>query len=144
MNCPYCGYSKTVRKKDGFKTYTCPRCSYLFEASFGGYLLERILSVPFNSIIYTPIILTINYYIALATFQESLVSFGIFVAFHNLMTAFVLLFILFITSGRKSRIFLVKTGKKNNLITTINEINPLIKMVIFLFISAIVFPFFYR
>lgn len=144
MNCPYCGYSKTTRKKDSLKVYTCPRCNYLFESSLGGFLLERILSVPFSSIIYTPIILTINYYLALLTFQESLVSFGIFVAFHNLMTAFVLLFMLFVTSGRKTRIFLIKPKKQSNLITTIKEISPLIKMALFMFISAVIFPFFFR
>ena len=144
MNCPYCGYSETKRKKDSFKVYTCPRCSYLFEAPFGGVLLEKILSIPFSSIIYTPIILTINYYIALRTFQESQLSFGIFVAFHNLMSAFVLLFILFLTSGRKARIFLIKPGKRSDIVTKIKETNPLIKMIVFLFISAIIFPFFYR
>ncbi len=141
MKCPYCGYSKTKSNEESFKVYTCPRCDYLFEISVGEYLLEKILSIPFSSLIYTPIILTINYYLARYSFQENGIAFGIFVAFHNLMVAFVLLFILFITSGRKSRIFLIKSRRNQGLFDRIKEISPLVKISLFLFISAVIFPF---
>ncbi|MFW9851693.1 MAG: hypothetical protein ACFFDS_01990, partial [Candidatus Thorarchaeota archaeon] len=64
MKCPYCGYTKAKNTGDNIRSYSCPRCDYPFEVSLGDVIIEKALSIPFSTFIYTPIIFTINYFIA--------------------------------------------------------------------------------
>ncbi len=140
MNCPYCGFNKAKRKKEtNFRTYTCPRCDYLFEVSSGRVLLDLALSVPFSSWIYTPVLLVINYFIAKATFNsaESLLPMGVYLMFLLITTALLLLFLFFMIKGRSSRIFIVKAQQDTGFISTIKRIHPLIKMITYLLIASI-------
>lgn len=138
MKCPYCGYTKTVNKEGKMRVFTCPRCDYLFEEPLGKVLLEKVLSVPFSSLIYTPILLVINYYLTQLIYTDnSPLSSGALMMFLILLTAFVLLFILYITTGRSTRIFIVKPTENRNLIKKLLEINPLVKMSVFLIIASI-------
>ena len=140
MKCPYCSFHKAQRKKDAsFGTYTCPRCDYLFEVSIPRVLLDITLSIPFSSLIYTPILLVINYFIAKATFREgySYLPFGVFLMFILILTALLLLFIFYMISGRTSRIFIAKTDHDTGFISTIQRIHPLIKMTVYLIIASI-------
>ncbi|MHA2309507.1 MAG: hypothetical protein ACXABJ_09540, partial [Candidatus Heimdallarchaeaceae archaeon] len=98
MLCPYCGYLKAKSTKENIRKFSCPRCDYQFEKSIGEVALEKILSVPFSSVLYSPLILGLNFVIAKYTFpEESIVTLGIFYTFHILMSAFVVLAILYIT-----------------------------------------------
>ena len=108
MKCPYCGYLKPKRKNNTFKTFTCPRCEYQFEAPFGEVVIDRILSVPFSSVIYTPLILIINYFIAHWTYVGGILDFGMFLSFHILISISTLLFILFVTTRGSDQIFINK------------------------------------
>ncbi|MHA1199556.1 MAG: hypothetical protein ACTSQF_09545 [Candidatus Heimdallarchaeaceae archaeon] len=140
MNCPYCGFEKTKRKKEAsFGTYTCPRCDYLFEVSFGKVILDLLLSVPFSSILYTPILLVINYFIGKATFnsEDSYLPFGVFLMFLLITTALLLLFVFYMISGRSSRIFIVKAQPDNSFISKVKRIHPLLKMIVYLLIASI-------
>lgn len=140
MNCPYCGFENAKRKKEtSFGTYTCPRCDYLFEVSIGRVMLDLTLSIPFSSLIYTPILLVINYFIAKATFNsdDSFLRFGVFLMFLLITTALLLLFIFYMISGRSSRIFIVKAQPDTSFISTIKRIHPLIKMIVYLLIASI-------
>ena len=139
MNCPYCGFTKTDRKKKSFGTYVCPRCDYQFEVSSAHVILDRILSVPFSSILYTPVIFIINYYFGkLAYNEESYLSFGVLVAFLLIISAFVSVFIYFIIIGRSSRIFIVQPHEsRKTFLAKLLEINPLIKIAVMLTITAI-------
>ncbi|MHA1417438.1 MAG: hypothetical protein ACTSVO_02330 [Candidatus Heimdallarchaeaceae archaeon] len=141
MKCPYCGYLKPKRKKDVFKMYTCPRCDYLFEVPTGEVILDRILSIPFASIIYAPLILIINYFIAHFTYSEELFDFGMFLAFHILMSMFTVLFILYITTRGSDQIFIIKKSSSINIYQRIKDISPLIKITILLDIALIIVPF---
>ena len=141
MKCPYCGYLKPKQKKDSFKMYTCPRCDYLFEVPTGEIILDKILFIPFSSIIYTPFILTINYFIAHFTYSEGLFDFGMLLAFHILMSMFSILFILYITTRGSDQIFIVKKRSSKNLLHRIKDISPLIKITVLLGIAMIIVPF---
>jgi hypothetical protein len=141
MICPYCGYSKAKNSKENIHVFTCPRCDYLFEVSIGRVILDRILSLPFSSIFYTPIILVIDYYLSRFLYrEESLLSFGALLAFVILLSAFMMFFIWFITTGRTAQIFIVKTKKGKSFITIIKEINPLVKIAVLLLIFVIAAP----
>lgn len=140
MKCPYCGYLKPKRKKNAFKMYTCPRCDYQFEVSTGEVILDRVLSVPFSSVFYTPIILTINYFIAHWTYDEGILDFGMFISFHILMSIFTILFILYTTTRGSNQIFIIKKRSSNNIIEKIKNISPLIKIVVFLGIAMMIIP----
>lgn len=141
MKCPYCGYIKPTRKKDAFKTYTCPRCDYQFEVPTGEIILDKILSIPFSSIIYTPIILVINYFVAHFTYSGGLFEFGIFLAFHILMSIFTILFILFVTTRGSDQIFIVKKRSSTTLIQWIRDISPLVKISFLLMVTVLIIPF---
>lgn len=141
MKCPYCGYLKPKRKKGSPKMYTCPRCEYLFEVPTGEVILDRILSIPFSSIIYTPLILTINYFIAHFTYSEGILGFGMLLAFHILMSMFIILFILYITTRGSDQIFILKKSSSKNLFQRIKDISPLIKITVLLGIAVIIIPF---
>ncbi len=140
MKCPYCGYLKPTRKKGSPRMYTCPRCEYLFEVPTGEVILDRILSIPFSSIIYAPLILTINYFVAHFTYSEGIFSFGMLLAFHVLMSMFTILFILYITTRGSDQIFILKSSSKN-LFQRIKDISPLIKITVLLGIAMIIIPF---
>ena len=140
MNCPYCNYNKTDRKKEsGFGTYTCPKCDYLFEVSAPRVILDLTLSIPFSSIIYTPIFLVVNYFIAVGLFVEesSLLPFGVFLMFLLVLTSLLLVFVFYMISGRSSRIFIVDPHQEKSFITTIKRIHPLIKISIYLVVASI-------
>jgi len=139
MNCPYCNYRKTKRKKEeGFGVYTCPKCDYLFEVSAPRVILDLALSVPFSSLIYTPIVLVANYFIGVGLFVEnSLFSFGVLLMFLFTLTALLLVFVYYMIAGRSSRIFIVKTEQESNVISIIKRIHPLIKISIYLVIASI-------
>ncbi|MHA1218115.1 MAG: hypothetical protein ACTSO5_05450 [Candidatus Heimdallarchaeaceae archaeon] len=138
MRCPYCGYTKTVNKEGKIRVFTCPRCDYLFEEPLSKVLLEKVLSVPFSSLIYTPILLVINYYFTQLIYRESSpLSSGALLMFLILLTALILLFVFYITSGGSSRIFIVKPTEKRNLIKQLMDINSLVKISVFLIISSI-------
>lgn len=140
MKCPYCGYLKPKRKKDSHKMYTCPRCDYLFEVPTGEVILDRILSIPFSSIIFTPLILMINYFVAHFTYSIGIFGFGMFLAFHILMSMFTILFIIYITTRGSNQIFIVKKSSKN-FFQRIKDMSPLIKITVLLGIAAIIIPF---
>ncbi len=140
MKCPYCGYLKPKRKRDSFKMYTCPRCDYLFEVPAGEVILDRILSIPFSSIIYTTLILTINYFIAHFTYSEGIFDFGMLLAFHILMSMFTILFILYITTRGSNQIFILKKSSGKSLFQRIKDISPLIKITVLLGIAMIIIP----
>jgi hypothetical protein len=138
MKCPYCGYTKTVNKDGKMRVFTCPRCDYLFEESVGKVILEKVLSVPFCSILYTPILLVINYYLARLIFTDnSPLSFGALLMFLILLTAFILLFVFYITSGRDSRVFIVKPTGDRRLLKQLMDSHSLLKISLFLIISSI-------
>ncbi|OLS32612.1 MAG: hypothetical protein HeimAB125_07150 [Candidatus Heimdallarchaeota archaeon AB_125] len=138
MKCPYCGYTKVVNKEGKMRVFTCPRCDYLFEESASKVILEKILSVPFCSIFYTPILLVISYYLSKLIYQESsLLSFGALLMFIILLTAFILLFIFYITSGRSSRVFIVKPTSDRSLFNILMASNSLLKIALFLIVSSI-------
>ena len=144
MKCPYCGFTKTERKKEeSFGTYSCPRCDYLFEVSAPRVILDLGLSIPFSSLIYTPVLLVINYFIAKAIFNsaESWLRFGFFLMFLLILTALLVLFVFYMISGRSSRVFIVKADQDKGFISTIKEIHPLIKILVYLFIASIIAPF---
>lgn len=142
MECPYCGYKNTKNSKENIRIFNCPRCDYQFEKSVSEVILGKILSVPFCSLIYTPLILGLNFIIAKYTFpSESIVTLGIYYTFHILMSAFVVLAILFITSGRRSQIILLETKKKKSFIKMVKDVSPLAKITLMLFIVSIIMPF---
>jgi len=142
MLCPYCGYLRAKNTKENIRKFSCPRCDYQFEKSIGEVVLEKILSVPVSSIIYSPLILGLNFVIARYTFpEESLVSLGIFYSFHILMSAFVVLSILYITRGRKSSIMLFESKKERSLIEFLNDVSPLAKISVILLLASIIMPF---
>ena len=140
MKCPYCGFNNAKRKKeDSFGTYSCPRCDYLFDVSFFRVILDLGFAIPFSSLIYTPILLVINYYIAKALFNSSssFLAFGIFLMFLLILTALLTIFIYYMISGRSSRIFIVNADQHKSFISVINKIHPLIKISVFLCIASI-------
>ena len=138
MKCPYCGYTETVNKEGTMRVFTCPRCDYLFEESLSKVILEKMLSVPLCSLLYTPILLVVNYYFAKLIYQESsLLSFGALLMFLVLLTAFILLFIFYITSGRTSRIFIVKPTRDRSFLRILMKSNSLLKISAFLIISSV-------
>ena len=138
MKCPYCGFTKTVNKDDDIRLFTCPRCNYQFKESLGRVILEKILSVPFCSIIYTPILLVIIYYITQAIYKEtSPLSYGALLMFFILLTAFILLFTFYITTGRSSRVFIVKPAENRSFFQQLMDLNSLIKISILLIVSSI-------
>jgi hypothetical protein len=142
MLCPYCGYKKAKNSKENLRKFHCPRCDYQFEKSLFEVVLEKILSVPFCSLIYSPLILGLNYVIARYTFPEqSVVTLGIFYTFHILMSAFVVLALLYITSGRIKSIILFEPKKKSGLFKTVMEVSPLAKIATILFLASIIMPF---
>jgi len=152
MICPYCGYSKPKNADGKKREFTCPRCDYLFEVSMVQVIMDKIFSVPFSSLIYTPIILLMGYYIAKRSYTSYLsnlrpdswvLSFGFFISFHYILVAFILLFILFISRNRKKSIFLFEIHEDKTFITKMKDISPLIKMILMLFISALIFFFIY-
>ena len=140
MKCPYCGFNKAKRKKEeSFGTYTCPRCDYLFEVSAVRVILDLVLSVPFSSLLYTPVLLVIIYFIAKALFNEegSFLPFGVFLMSLLILTALLLLFMFYMISGRSSRIFIIKADHQKNIFQKIIGIHPLVKMTVFLLIASI-------
>jgi hypothetical protein len=142
MLCPYCGYLKAKSTEESIRKFSCPRCDYQFEKSIGEVILDKILSVPFSSLIYTPIILGLNFVVAKYTFpEESVVTLGIFYTFHILMSAFVVLSLLFLTRGRRSSIMLFESKKERSLSEVLNDISPLAKISVFLLIASIIMPF---
>ena len=142
MLCPYCGYKKAKNSKENRRKFLCPRCDYQFEKSISEVALEMILSVPFCSIIYSPLILGLNYVIARYTYPEqSVVTLGIFYSFHILMSAFVVLVILYITSGTKKSIILFEPKKKSGFFERLKEVSPLAKITLILFLASIIMPF---
>ncbi|MHA1953428.1 MAG: hypothetical protein ACW96U_05745 [Candidatus Heimdallarchaeaceae archaeon] len=142
MLCPYCGYLKAKSTKENIRKFSCPRCDYQFEKSIGEVALEKILSVPFSSVLYSPLILGLNFVIAKYTFpEESIVTLGIFYTFHILMSAFVVLAILYITRGRRESIILFESKKKRSFFETLNDSSPLIKIAIILLVISIIMPF---
>jgi hypothetical protein len=142
MLCPYCGYLKAKSIEESMRKFNCPRCDYQFEKSIGDVILDRILSVPFSSIIYSPLILGLNFLIAKYTYPEqSIVTLGIFYTFHILMSAFVVLSILYITRGRKASIILFESKKKRSFFEIMNDISPLAKITVILCIASIIMPF---
>ncbi|MCG3221243.1 MAG: hypothetical protein H7641_07670 [Candidatus Heimdallarchaeota archaeon] len=142
MLCPYCGYLKAKNTKENIRKFSCPRCDYQFEKSIGEVVLEKILSIPFSSVIYSPIILGLNFVIAKYTFpEESVVTLGIFYTFNILMSAFVVLSILYITRGRKASIMLFERKKKRSFFEALNDASPLVKITIILFLASIIMPF---
>jgi hypothetical protein len=152
MNCPYCGYSKLNRVEDKRREFTCRRCDYLFEVSTSDIVLDKIFSVPFCSLIYTPAILTIGYYIARRSYNSYqlnlqpdswVLSFGFFISFHYVLIAFILLFILLISRNRKKSIFLFEIKEEKAFLTRIMDISPLTKISVMLFVAAFIFFFIY-
>ena len=142
MICPYCGNLNTVHVKGKFKEFKCPRCDFLFEVSSARVILDRILSVPFSSIIYPPFIITATYFLAKAGYaEESLLPFGYFFAFLVLMWGFINFFMLFVVSERRSQIFIIK--EKKNFFHAIKDASPLLKMGIIYVLTAVIIPFFY-
>ncbi len=141
MKCPYCGYLKPKRKKNAFRMHTCPRCDYQFEASTGEVILDKVLSVPFSSVLYTPIIITINYFIAYWSYDGGILDFGMFVSFHILMSIVTILFILYVTTRGSNQIFILKKRSGNNIIEKIKNVSPLIKISVYLGIATIIIPF---
>ncbi|MHA1201806.1 MAG: hypothetical protein ACTSQ4_04720 [Candidatus Heimdallarchaeaceae archaeon] len=145
MKCPYCGYLRPERKKESLKAYTkmytCPRCDYLFNVPTGEVILDKILSIPFSSIIYTPLILTINYFVAHFTYGGGIFDFGVFLAFYVLMSMFTILFILYVTTRGSVQIFIVKKSSSEKLFQRIKDISPLIKITVLLGIAMIIIPF---
>ncbi len=140
MKCPYCGSDIAKRKKDvSFRSYSCPRCDYLFEVSAGRIFLDIALSVPFSSLIYTPILMVAIYFLSKTIFnaESSLFSFGAFFMFMLIATALVLLFVFYLNSGRSSRIFIVKSQENKSVISFFKNIHPLIKISVFLIIASI-------
>jgi len=144
MKCPYCGYPKAKKTDKNFRSFSCPRCDYPFEASLGDVVVEKALSIPFSTFIYTPIILVIDYFIAKYTFQNAIVEFGLALSFHLVMSSFILLFILFLTTEQKSRIFLLKSQSDKKFFAKINEFSPLAKIAILLIIVAFISPFVFQ
>ena len=142
MLCPYCSYLKAKNTKESIRKFSCPRCDYQFEKSIGEVGLHKILSVPFSSILYSPLILGLNFVIAKYTFpEESIVTLGIFYTFHILMSAFVVLVILYITRGRRESIILFESKKKRSFNEILNDISPLVKITIILLLASIIMPF---
>ena len=142
MICPYCGNLDTVSVEGKFREYHCSRCDYLFEVNTARVILDKILSIPFSSLLYSPIIITGTYYLAKVSYdEESLLSFGYFYAFLMLLWGFVALFTLFIISERRSQIFIIKERK--NLFHAIKDASPLLKMGVIYVLTAISIPFFY-
>ncbi len=141
MKCPYCGYTKTKNTGENFRSYSCPRCDYPFQASLGDVIVKKTLSIPFSTFIYTPIIFTIDYFIAKYSFQGAIVEFGLALSFHLVMSSLVLLFILFITTEQKSRIFLFKKQSDKSFFAKVNEFSPLLKIAILLILIALITPF---
>ncbi|MBY8999731.1 MAG: hypothetical protein KGD64_02345 [Candidatus Heimdallarchaeota archaeon] len=134
-------YLKPKRKKNAFKMHTCPRCDYQFEVPTGEVILDRILSVPFSSVLFTPIILSINYFIAHWTYEGGILDFGMFVSFHILISISTLLFILYVSTRGSNQIFILNKRSSNNIIQNIKNISPLIKISAFLGIALIAIPF---
>ncbi|NPD88778.1 MAG: hypothetical protein HGN29_08630 [Asgard group archaeon] len=142
MLCPYCGYLRAKSTKENIRKFSCPKCDYQFEKSIGEVALEKILSVPFSSIIYSILILGLNFVVAKYTFpEESVVTLGIFYTFLILMSAFVVLSILYITRGRKASILLFESKKKRSFFETLNDVSPLAKITVILFLASIIMPF---
>ena len=142
MLCPYCGYKKAKNSKENKRKFLCPRCDYQFDKSISEVALETILSVPFSSIIYSPLILGLNYVIAKYTYpQQSVVTLGIFYSVHILMSASVVLAILYITSCRIKSIILFEPKKKSSFVETVKEVSPLAKITVILFLASIIMPF---
>lgn len=144
MKCPYCGYTNAKKTEENFRSYSCPRCDYPFEASLGDVIVEKALSIPFSTFIYTPIIFTIDYFIAKYSFQNAIVDFGLALSFHLLMSSLVLLFILFITTEQKSRIFLFKKQSEKNFFAKVKEFSPLLKIAFILILIALITPFVFQ
>ena len=140
MNCPYCNHNKAKRKKEeGFGIYTCPKCDYLFEVSAPRVILDLALSIPFSSLLYTPVFLVVNYFIAVGLFIEesSFLPFGVFLMFLLILTSLLLVFVYYMISGRSSRIFIVDTHQDKGIISFIKKIHPLIKISVYLVIISI-------
>lgn len=142
MICPYCGNLKTEAVKGKFKDFRCPRCDYLFEVPSARVVLDKILSVPFSSILYPPPIITGTYFLAKVGYAEdSPLPFGYFFAFLVLLWGFVTFFMLFVVSERRSQIFIIK--EKKNFLNEVKDASPLLKMTIIYIITALVIPFFF-
>lgn len=141
MKCPYCGYLKPIKEEGSFRVHKCPRCDYLFEISFGEAVLEKILSIPFSSLLYSPAIFTINYFVAKWTYSGGYFDFGVFLSFHILISIFTVLFILFVTTRGSTQIFIIKNQAEDNFVQTVKSISPLVKIAGILFIVMIIVPF---
>ena len=107
-------------------------------------IVDKALSIPFSTFIYTPAIFTINYFIAKYSFQGAIIEFGLALSFHLVMSSLALLFVLFITTEQKSRIFLFKKESDKSFFAKVNEFSPLLKIAVILIIIASITPFIFQ